>query len=323
MAKAEAVAITGVGMRTPVGNDAVQSAAAVRAGISRFAAWVAASIPQLTASCLPEGSLDAPWSEKVADMLPAPLHEALWQAGLFDLSDARAAKARVGAYLALPYGDRAGVDERAMRLFVVEAKKHCIAPAQADQVDLVPHEHASGLIALQQAERDLLAGKLSYAVVCAADSLMQRDHLLELSEARRLKLPSRPNGLIPGEGAAVLVLELESHARERGMTPLARLGNFAVDREPVPLGPDHPIRAEAASRVVSAVLEQSDAHGGIHRIIADLTGERWRSLEWALVETRCLDSLPRGWQLWHPADCLGDLGAASARCSPRCSMRAG
>lgn len=29
------------------------------------------------------------------------------------------------------------------------------------------------------------------------------------------------------------------------------------------------------------------------------------------METRCLGGLPHGWQLWHPADCLGDTGAAS------------
>src|SRR5262249_36942600 len=52
--------------------------------------------------------------------------------------------------------------------------------------------------------------------------------------------------------------------------------------------------------------------GQIHRVITDMSGERWRALEWALVETRCLNVLATGWQHWHPADCFGDIGAASS-----------
>jgi 3-oxoacyl-[acyl-carrier-protein] synthase I len=313
MANADSVVITGVGMRTPIGNDALQTAAAVRAGITRFAAWEPAALEHdeaagITAACLPEGSADEHWIDKAADMLLAPMHEALWQAGLFDFAHARAARERVGVYIGLPYAERAGSDVRALRAFAAEAA----APTPADEVELLQCEHAAGLIALQHAARDLRAGKNTYALVSAVDSQLQRDHLAALAALRRLKLPNRPDGLIPGEGAAVLVVELERHARARGVMPLAKLGLLASELEPVPLGPEHPIRAEAASRALAAVLEDAAANGGVTRALVDLSGERWRSLEWALLETRCLHVLPRGWQLWHPADCTGDLGAASA-----------
>jgi len=314
-----AVVITAMGARTAVGNDAVQTAAAVRAGINRFARWEA--LPDefdgeagVNAAFLPEDLGDAPWVAKAEDLAPMPIHEALWQAELYDFVAARQARPqlKLAAYVATPYPDRPGVSPDAYRLFAIEAREHCIAPARADQVHLISGEHAAGLIALARAVADLRSGAADIAVVGAVDSLLHGEFLRALAAAGRLKLPDRPTGLIPGEAAAVLVLERARDAQARGARPLGRLGAVAVDQEKIPLGPEHPIRAEAASRAVQSALQEGESGGAadIHRIIVDLTGERWRSLEWSLVETRCLGGMPRGWQLWHPADCLGDVGAA-------------
>jgi 3-oxoacyl-[acyl-carrier-protein] synthase-1 len=51
--------------------------------------------------------------------------------------------------------------------------------------------------------------------------------------------------------------------------------------------------------------------------ICDLNGDRYRALEWGLVYGRALGDLRWRYdlatcgQLWHPADCVGDTGAAS------------
>jgi 3-oxoacyl-[acyl-carrier-protein] synthase I len=314
-----AIVVTAVGMRTPVGNDAIQSAAAVRAGVNRFALWEALGTEfedaaGVIASSLPDDLGDLPWVEKAIDLVPEPIHEALWSGGLFDFVEARRRqpRAQVGAYIATPYPDRAGVAEDAFRLFAIEARTHCIAPAHADTVRIVSCDQAAGIVAIDRAVADLRAGEVDFAVVGAVDSLLHGEHLHELWRAGRLKLPNRSDGLIPGEAAAVVVLEREADARRRGAPLLARLGAAAIDHEATPLGPAHPIRAEGASRAVAAVVERSGDPARIDRVITDLTGERWRSLEWAIVETRCLGSLTHGWQLWHPADCLGDVGAATS-----------
>ena len=46
-------------------------------------------------------------------------------------------------------------------------------------------------------------------------------------------------------------------------------------------------------------------------IINDLNGERWRFLEWGMADARALSGLPPNRRLWHPADCFGDIGAAT------------
>jgi len=315
----ESVVVTGIGMRTPIGNDAVQTASAVRAGINRFALWEALGTAfeddaGVVASFLPDELGDEPWVGKAIDLVPEPLHEALWSSGLFDFGEVRAwnQRVQVGAYIATPYEDRAGVSKEAFRLFAIEARQHCIAPAHADFVQVVSCDHAAGIMAVDRAAQDLQTHKIDFAVVGGLDSLLHADYLKALWAEGRLKLPTHADGLLPGEAAAVVVLERARDAEARGAPILARLGEAAIDHEALPLGPEYPIRAEGSSRAISAALARMGGPGRVERIIVDLSGERWRSLEWALVETRCLGGLPQEWQLWHPADCLGDIGAATS-----------
>ena len=226
------------------------------------------------------------------------------------------------AYVATPYVDRPGVRADAYRLFAVQAREHCIAPARADEVHVVSGDHVAGLLALARATEDLRAGKADFAVIGAVDSLLHSTFLHAIANEGRLKTPSNPAGLIPGEAAVILVLERARDAERRGAPALGRLGTVAVDRETIPLGVGQPIRAEGASRAIAAALEQNGGPASIHRAIVDLTGERWRALEWALVETRCLGGLPNDWQLWHPADCFGDVGAASSLAAVALALRA-
>src|SRR4051812_28765072 len=119
--------ITGIGMRTAVGNDAVETAASVRAGIARFAAWepgmIVDNAPGVLGAALPDNYGDLPWLEKVEELVSQPLHEALWDAGLHDFAALRArSRGVVAAYVATPYPDRSGTTAEAYRAFVAEAK---------------------------------------------------------------------------------------------------------------------------------------------------------------------------------------------------------
>jgi hypothetical protein len=208
--------------------------------------------------------------------------------------------------------DRPGVSDDVFRLFTVEARQHCIAPAHADAVQLFSCDHAAGITALAQAAHELAEHKVDVAVVGGFDSLLHAEYLRWLWQAGRLKLPTRADGLIPGEAAAMVIVERAIDAQRRKVPALARLGLATLDRETTPIGPDHPIRAEAASRAVKAALAGAGAGPSVDQVYMDMSGERWRALEWALVETRCSAKLAKGWQLWHPADCLGDIGAATS-----------
>src|SRR5439155_6847202 len=138
------------------------------------------------AAALPDDFDDEPWVAKAIDMAPEPIHEALWSGGLYDFAEARGRGGRrgggahVAAYVATPYTDRAGVSPDAFRLFAVEAREHCIAPARADSVQIISCDQAAGIVALDRATRELQEGKVDYAVVGALDSLLHAEYLRTL-----------------------------------------------------------------------------------------------------------------------------------------------
>ena len=317
MSRGGGVVITGLGAFTPVGHDAVQTASAVRAGISRLAGWEAAGssggAPRVTAAWLPENYGDLPWTDKFEDLLIQPMHEALWGAGLYDLVQYRErARGLLGLYLATPEPGRAGVTDSAYRDFAAQARDLSSVQARIDQVEIVAQDHAAGLAALDLAVARLNAETIDVAIVAGVDSQLHTPHLAQLGERGFLKLPGLAQGLLPGEAAAVLVLERAADARARNAAVHARVGAITLGVEQTPLGESYPIRGEGASAVIAATLAADDRAPQIHRVITDMSGERWRAIEWAIAETRCLGALAPGWQHWHPADCFGDLGAASS-----------
>ncbi|HYI02169.1 beta-ketoacyl synthase N-terminal-like domain-containing protein [Hyalangium sp.] len=306
---ASGIVVTGIGMKTPLGNHSVQSAASVRAGINRFRRWPHFGVDLgddsgLNASFVNPDMGDDPWTEKAFELLGPPLEEALWSSRLYDLEKHRG---KLSAFLALPYPDREGTTTEAFEEFAASLREDCFGEAPV-QTEIIALDHASGLVAVARAVEQLQRGHADLCLVGGVDSLLDSRFLYALFTEKRLKVGSRGSGLIPGEGGAFVILERERDAARRKIKPLARVEAIALEKDE-PWGPEAPLRAEGLSRALRSVLQVAGA-GEIRRVITDLNGERWRFLEWALAETRCLEELPRGWQLWHPADCLGDLGAA-------------
>ena len=307
--RGEPIVISGVGLRSSVGNHAAQSAASVRAGINRFAGW-----QQFGVEAEPEGGVvaaflrpplpDSPWIEKALGLLQMPLLEALAGAELFDL---RAfAPGRVRAYLGVPYPDRGGLPLAEFQQFAEGLGEDAFSDAEVP-LELLALDQVGSLAAVARASEALQGGKADVCIVGGLDSLLDSDVLQQLVEDGRLKLSSNSEGLIPGEAAAFVVLETARSAKRRGVSCLARVDAVALEQE-LPWTPEAPVKGQALSRALRTVL--AAVSGQVGTVVTDLNGERWRFLEWALMETRCLGALPRGWRHLHPADCLGDVGAA-------------
>ncbi|AEI63953.1 beta-ketoacyl synthase N-terminal-like domain-containing protein [Corallococcus macrosporus] len=315
----ELICVTGLGMRTPIGRHAAQSCASLRAGLKRFTPWPhfgvdGAGQEGLTASFTRPDLGDRSWVEKLLDLVEMPLAEALFSARLFELAQGghSGRRVRVHVYLGTPYPDRPGVSPEDLQELTLHLAEDLFPQApESLRVQLVSLEHVSGLAGIAWASAALQDGAADVCIVGGVDSLLDSTFLQAHLEAERLKIPGVSSGIIPGEAAAFLVLERKSDARRRGVPLLAHVDAVALEQEP-PWTPEAPVRGQALTRALQAVLATVGGADGFGHVINDLNGERWRFLEWALIETRCLGGLPRGWRLWHPADSLGDVGAASA-----------
>lgn len=307
--------VTGIGMRTSVGQNAVQSCASVRAGINRFAEWPFMDSatdpdggPVLGAAVTPElGS--GSWVDKFFELATQPFLEALWSADLGELVT-QEKPPRWGVCLGVPHDSRPGVSEEDAKLFQEAAADRDLFPVRPAKFDLFPNGHAAGLLALDQAAKSVAQGEIDFAVIGGVDSLLHGQCVHWLQRERKLLNKQNPAGLIPGEAAAFIVVESERHARARSAKVLARLTAVQLGKESVP--PGKPSSAEALTQVVRALLAALPAdQRNVLRIVIDLNGERWRFFEWSMADGRSPPPAPTFRQLWHPADCLGDVGAAT------------
>lgn len=321
-ARETGIVITGVGLRTAVGNNAAQTCAAVRAGMNRFGVWPwfgttgdeegggglvgAAIVPDLG---------DAEWTAKANLMILQPVHEAMWQAGLHDPEESARKGWTPRVYLATPYTDRFGgwsaeEGKAAYEAWLDECRNILRELVGLDSLWCFPSAHAGGFAALSRAVTELNSGEVRVALVGGVDSLLDSQLLAEYFEAGILKSETASSGLIPGEAAAFLVCETAAHAAARGARPLAAIRSISLDRESTAFGDDAPVTGEALTRALRAAVDAAGGGEGFGELMIDWTGERPRFLEWATVETRVMHAFPRGWKLSHPGDCVGDIGAA-------------
>jgi uncharacterized protein (TIGR02270 family) len=162
-----------------------------------------------------------------------------------------------------------------------------------------------------QAVEDLRQGKHQMALVGFADSLADDNTLTALARAGRLLGGTNPEGIVAGELAGAVLLETESHARKRNARIYACISGWGKGTEPNPWTGPNASRAEGLTDAFLEALGKSGRkEAEIAMIINDLNGQRSRALEWGLTQSRVFPS--GNHNLVHPADCLGDCGAASA-----------
>ena len=129
-------------------------------------------------------------------------------------------------------------------------------------------------------------------------------------EKGRLKTETRAHGFIPGESAAFLVVERRSVATSRGAPALAEIGTVSYGREPASVLSEEPLRGIGLAEAIAPVFRA--ARGEAAGILCDLNGEYYRMKEWGLAMGRAFEGASSLPPLWHPAECIGDVGAASA-----------
>jgi 3-oxoacyl-[acyl-carrier-protein] synthase-1 len=315
-AKAAAVptlAVQGVGLVTAVGLSAPASCAAFRAKISnptetRFidgaGRWIMAH----------QVELEQPWRglSKLARMAALAAEEALQGVP-------RAQWAKVPMVLCVAEPDRPG------RLDGLDTQ---LAPMIQDLLGdgvrfdparsaLVAHGRVGLAVALNGARRLLAQAEVPQVLVVATDSLITWPTLGPLEREGRLLTERNSNGFMPGEAAGAVLLGRAGasgspqHASAAGGGELVIAGvGFA--REAAHIASDEPLRGDGLANAIRAALE--DAGAAMHDVdyrICDVSGEHYYFKEAALALSRTLRQRKEDFDLWHPAECTGEVGAAN------------
>lgn len=143
-------------------------------------------------------------------------------------------------------------------------------------------------------------------LIVAVDSLLGWPTLSRYEAQRRLLTRRNSDGFIPGEGAGALLVAAPAAGAAMHCTGIG----FA--REDARVDTDLPLRANGLSEAIRTAL--AEAGCAMHEIdyrITDLSGEQYYFKEASLALSRLLRRVKPEFDLWHPAECIGETGAVA------------
>lgn len=171
----------------------------------------------------------------------------------------------------------------------------------------------SGQLAMHRAAELLQSGRADACLIGVSDTQLQIRVTRWHEDNYRLKCAYLTDGLMPAEAACFLVVERGEDAARRGARIIARVLSVAGARETATIVSDRPNTAQGLVGAVRRALADAAVEPGqLGMVWSDLNGESYRAREWALTEIRL--GFQTSTALMHPADCHGDLGAATDTC---------
>lgn len=301
------VVVCGLGASTSVGRGAWTSAAAVRAGITGFVehAFMVDDVgrPMHVAAC--------PWlaaePEPVARMIHC-VESAIEEAAG---NDEGGLPARTRLIVALPAA-RPGLDDALAKR--VEAALASTFASPVVDPRTVRMGHAGGLLAFEAALAVLTADPRACVIVAGTDSWLDPDALEWLESTGQLHGAGERNnawGLVPGEGAGAVLLARRAEAEMRGWPALAEVGavGSATERHLIRTG--EVCVGAGLSEAFRGALRGLPQQLRISDVYCDMNGEPYRADEYGFTVTRTRERFEAASEFVAPADCWGDVGAAS------------
>jgi 3-oxoacyl-[acyl-carrier-protein] synthase I len=316
----DSVFIVANGARTPLGLGAAQSAAALRAGISGVEEhrlfinrpWTlrqAALDPELETRLIGRGRSIHPDCLIGPGRLLALARSALSEA-CAPLKDSLADRLRLPLYVGLPEfrPGFAAQDAEAVRTALGKPEG---LPVEISEVSVFPDGHAAGLLALATAVERLRRGAFDVCLVGGVDSYFHPDTMDWLDKNRQLAGGDARSAFVPGEGAGFALL-VSARVKERLGVPLMRVLATATGKETKLIKTEDVCLGEGLTKTVQSAIDSLGAGQKINDVICDVNGERYRGEEWGFVCLRLSQYFDDPTAYVSPADCWGDLGAASA-----------
>jgi len=296
-----AVCILGSGMLSAVGLDAPSSCAAIRCAIDNFqetrfidrgGEWlIGASVP-----------LEQPWRgrTKLIKMAARAIAEALQSV---PGADPEKIPLLLGVAEIERPGRLAGLDSSLLQDIEQELGLRFHASS-----NVIARGRVSGAVGMLNARKLIYEGGHRHVLIAGGDSFLSAPTLAAFEERQRLLTSQNSNGFIPGEAAAAVLLGAPSLSEE---PQLACIGlGFGVEKATVE-AEDIPLRAEGLTQAVRAAL--AEAGCGLEQMdyrLTDISGEQYYFKEASLALSRTLRVRKENIHLWHPADCIGECGAA-------------
>lgn len=310
------VAIIGLGVMSAGGLSARETALSVRAGVSRFA-----DTPFL-------GSMLEPivMAHLAPDLLPIsdPMI-----AGFPGISDRQARMLSLAGPALVEALDKASLSQPlpvilGMPDIVVDGESssnpdllNLLGVQCGKQFDLknsaiIPKGRASGILAIETA-CELLRDNIShYVIVGGIDTFWDEALLTDMEKEGRISSSLNMDGFIPGEGAGFLLLSTIDVAKEGGFEILGTIESIGLGFERGHRHSQDPYLAEGLTDAFQNLFSNTSDNSVTKTVFAGFNGESFDAKQWGVAYIRNKERFANDMRIEHPADCIGDTGAAMA-----------
>lgn len=304
----DAVCIVSVGCSTAIGGNAKSTMAAMRAGISGFLEhpfminqegepYVLAMSPFVDATVF--------GAERcIALAVPAVIE------ALIPLTQLKDKQQSVKVIIGLPEL-RPGVDDKLSLNLSAPIQQIKNDSYTIEDVRTAYKGHAAGLMALEAASKFLASGDCEFCLIGGVDSYIDPDTLDWIEDNEQLHIPSNAWGFIPGEAAAFCLVCTQKTALRYKLPIKATVVSSATAQEPNCIKTKTVCIGEGLTKAVSEAMEKAPEGIQINQTYCDQNGEAYRADEFGFMLARLSKYFVDPSHYVAPADCWGDVGAAS------------
>jgi len=303
------LAIKASGMVTAVGFNTRSSCAAMRAGISGVAAnnfWDPESGEFIKRAKVP---LPQWWEGvgKLVDLVAPAIQECLNAASPIPPNEIPIFLGVAPSHRPFRFQNLENelLDEIEYNLKVVHHPKS----------EIISEGRVAGALGIAKAQHLLESGEAPCCIVAGVDSFLQQEVAEAYMEQQRILTPGNSDGFIPGEAGGAILLKKAVFLEKRelqiiGVGFARESGNIEGDRPGTGDGLTQALKAA----ITQAGIQFSDADYWLN----DQNGEHYKFKEAAFAQIRLerIREQPREdrFEVWHPIESLGDIGAAIVPC---------
>jgi 3-oxoacyl-[acyl-carrier-protein] synthase I len=305
------VCLVGGGACTSIGASLLASAAAMRAGVADFGNHPfmvdTAGEPMVVsrAKYVPDDVIGV---QRLVALAVRASEEALTPLLPF-VRNVR----RIPVIVGVP-SPRPGLPENADSEFAEALRQQLLGSFPISQVEVMPRGHSAGLMALAEGVTRLQSEDADLCLIGGVDSYLTPATLEWLEESEQLHSagPSNnPWGFVPGEAAGFCLLASSECARRWGLEFASTVRTVAVTHEPNLIKSGSVCLGYGLTAAFEAVLRPLVDGNRVDDIICDMNGEPYRAEEFGFATIRTNGYFIDASDFRAPADCWGDVGAAS------------
>jgi len=179
-----------------------------------------------------------------------------------------------------------------------------------DNSRIISTGRSAGIEAIKHASSYLEQSGQHAVLVGGVDTYQDLFLLATLDQENRIKFEGSDNSFVPGEGAGFLLLISETARKHFSQIEMTAISQPGIGIEAGHLYSDSAYKGDGLANAFRNALTHVQ-HGSVSGIYSSLNGENFSTKELGVAITRNSQYFMPGNQTYHPADCFGDIGAAT------------